>query len=179
MGREAYACAIPSAEVLPGLGGGPQRENPRSETFLARATEANPWVRAWRAGSRRTCGRTCAAAFGEEAAVHPPLPRPASQPAAALPRPGSEPVPELDLDTDPVAPVDPLPADNFDQTPAFDPADPDQAAERAFEFPSMGQAVKTHLPYNTLVMAASVRSFSGSGSLLSQGSDSERRTRWL
>jgi hypothetical protein len=30
----------------------------------------------------------------------------------------------LELDTDHVAPVDPLPADDFDQTPAFDPTEP-------------------------------------------------------
>ncbi len=31
----------------------------------------------------------------------------------------------LELDADPVAPADPLPADDFDQTPAFDPTEPE------------------------------------------------------
>jgi hypothetical protein len=35
----------------------------------------------------------------------------------------------LGLHTDPVAPVDPLPTDDFDQTPAFDPADPEPVPE--------------------------------------------------
>jgi hypothetical protein len=35
----------------------------------------------------------------------------------------------LELDTDPVAPVDPLPADDFDQTPAFDPSAPEPVPE--------------------------------------------------
>jgi hypothetical protein len=35
----------------------------------------------------------------------------------------------LQLDPDHVAPVDPLPADDFDQTPAFDPAEPEPLPE--------------------------------------------------
>jgi hypothetical protein len=38
--------------------------------------------------------------------------------------------PQPAFDLDPVAPVeDPLPADDFDQTPAFDPADPEPVPE--------------------------------------------------
>jgi hypothetical protein len=59
---------------------------------------------------------------------HPPLPRPASRCAPTLPRP-PPPQAALELDTDPVAPVDPLPADDFDQMPAFDPADPEPVPE--------------------------------------------------
>jgi hypothetical protein len=35
----------------------------------------------------------------------------------------------LELDTDHVVPVDPLPADDFDQTPAFDTTEPEPAPE--------------------------------------------------
>jgi hypothetical protein len=35
----------------------------------------------------------------------------------------------LHLDADPVAPVDPLPADDLDQTPAFDPTEPEPLSE--------------------------------------------------
>jgi hypothetical protein len=45
----------------------------------------------------------------------PPRPSPTRGPLQAA----------FDLDTDPVAPVDPLPTDDFDQTPAFDPVDPE------------------------------------------------------
>jgi len=44
------------------------------------------------------------------------------------------PQPALDLDVDPVIPDhDPVPTDDFDQTPAFDPADPEPAPELDFD----------------------------------------------
>lgn len=41
----------------------------------------------------------------------------------------------LELDTDPVAPVDPLPADDFDPTPAFDPVDPEPMCTSGWSSP--------------------------------------------
>ncbi len=40
------------------------------------------------------------------------------------------PQPAFDLDADPITPTrDPVPAEHFDQTPAFDPADPEPVPE--------------------------------------------------
>jgi hypothetical protein len=44
------------------------------------------------------------------------------------------PQPAFDLDTDPVAPVeDHLPVDHFEQTPAFDPVDPEPVPDLDFD----------------------------------------------
>jgi hypothetical protein len=45
-------------------------------------------------------------------------------PRPDFPPPDLPPQAALELEPDPVAPVDPLPADDFDQRPAFDPAEP-------------------------------------------------------
>jgi hypothetical protein len=49
----------------------------------------------------------------------PPRPSPARAPPQAA----------FDLGADPVVPVDSLPTDDFDQTPAFDPTDPEPVLE--------------------------------------------------
>jgi hypothetical protein len=55
--------------------------------------------------------------------LDPPHTAPRLSPARAPPQAA------LELDTDHAAPVDPLPADDFDQTPAFDPAEPEPVPE--------------------------------------------------